>query len=163
MTRSLLSLLAVALLTTSAAGCGGGDDAMPLRPGEALTVDADRLVRQLMEIDFKDRTTLDPVPVTCSVRSFGAAPEGASNVGQLTVIWAKTVCGTPGPDGLLSLSMVPIKITLGGRPELFMPRDGASNADDLEKLFPDLGIDVAGEWPEFPEMRAEAEARASGR
>ncbi|WP_144123076.1 hypothetical protein [Catellatospora sichuanensis] len=163
MRRPLLPLLAAALLLTSVAGCGDDDDAMPLRPGEALTVDADRLVRQLMEIDFKDRTTMDAVPVTCSVRSFGAAPEGAGNVGQLTVIWAKTVCGAPGPDGQLSLSMVPVKIVLGGQPELFIPQDGASNADDLEKLFPDLGIDLAGEWSEFPEMRAEAEARASGR
>ncbi|WP_155368968.1 hypothetical protein [Catellatospora vulcania] len=163
MKRPFLPLLAVALLLTSAAGCGDDDEAMRLPPGGALTADADRLVRQLMEIDFKDRTTTEPVTVTCSVRSFGAAPEGASDVGQLTTIWAKTVCGAPGPDGLLSLSMVPVKITLGAQPAVFIPQDGATNADDLEKLFPDLGVDVAGEWPEFPEMRAEAEARASGR
>ncbi|MFC7243465.1 hypothetical protein ACFQO7_13355 [Catellatospora aurea] len=163
MKRPLLILLTTALLATSAAGCGDDDDAMALRPGEALTEDANRLVRQLMEIDFKDRTAPDGAPVACSVRSFGAAPEGASNVGQLTTIWAKTVCGAPGPDGMLGLSMVPVKITLGGQPELFMPQDGAQNAADLEKLFPDLGVDLAGEWSEFPEMRAELEARAAGR
>ena len=76
---------------------------------------------------------------------------------------AKTVCGAQGPDGQLGLFMMPVKITLGAQPELFMPQDGATYASDLEKLFPDLGVDVAGEWPEFPEMRAEAEARASGR
>ncbi|GIF99626.1 hypothetical protein [Catellatospora citrea] len=163
MKRPLLYLLAAALLAMSAAGCGDGVDAMPLRPGEALTIDADRLVRQLMEIDFKDRTAPDGAAVTCSVRSFGAAPEGASNVGQLTTIWAKTVCGAPGPDGMLGMSMVPVKITLAGQPELFMPRDGAQYGDDLAKLFPDLGVDLAAEWPEFPAMRAELEARASGR
>jgi hypothetical protein len=161
--RPLLILLTTALLATSAAGCGDDDGAMPLRPGEALTTDADRLVRQLMEIDFKDRTAPDGATVTCSVRSFGAAPEGASNVGQLTTIWAKTVCGAPGPDGMLGLSMVPVKITLGAQPELAAPQDGASYSADLEKLFPDLGVDLAAEWPEFPEMRAELEARAAGR
>ncbi|GAA2387194.1 hypothetical protein Cme02nite_21770 [Catellatospora methionotrophica] len=161
MLRALPPLLCAALLLTTLAGCGDDDGAMPLRRGEALTIDADRLVRQLMEIDFKDRTSTEPGRVACSVRAFGAAPEGANNVGQLTTIWAKTVCGAPGPDGMLSLSMVPVKITLGDRPELFVPQDGASYTSDLEKLFPDLGVDLAGEWPEFPDMRAEAEARAA--
>jgi hypothetical protein len=156
--RRPVLLLIVTLLVT--AGCGSGD-AMALRPGTPLAADADRLVRQLMEIDFRDRTAAGDGPVVCSVRAFGAAPAGADTVDELTTVWAKTLCATPGPDGLPSLSQLPVKITLGDKPELFAPRDGASFADDVDALFPDLGVDVAGEWPEFPEMRAEIESGRS--
>jgi hypothetical protein len=136
-----------------------GHPVLPVAAGPSASVREGLAVKARDGLEAGAARTLTPDRggLACAVHVLGTEPADVTAVAQARTVYVWARCATVGTE-VATESSLPVAVHLTEPPTAEVPRDGALNAPDVDRIFPGrLGDVVSG--GQYPELESQLRQR----